>query len=70
MESTSELLDKDQVAARARITACTLSRHIANGKGPAVTRIGRRVLFTPADVAAWIEGQRIAPNATVLVEDR
>ena len=62
METSTHLLDKIEASARARITPATLDRHIASGRGPVVTRIGRRVFFDEADIAAWIQRHRITPS--------
>lgn len=37
---------------------------VHRGRGPVPTRIGRRVLFTPADLSAWIEAHRAPPLAS------
>jgi hypothetical protein len=39
-----DVLTREEAALKARISQRSLDRHIANGSGPAVTRIGRRVL--------------------------
>jgi hypothetical protein len=36
-------------------------RHL--GKGPAFTKIGRRVFYRPNDVKTWIDAQRREPGA-------
>lgn len=38
---------------------------VHRGNGPVPTRIGRRVLFAPADLAAWVEAHR-APAAPLV----
>src|SRR5689334_10753545 len=45
----NHLLTKREAASRARISERTLERHIAAQSGPALTRIGRRVLIREAD---------------------
>ena len=49
-----DLFDKAYAAGRARISTQTLDRHIANGIGPRVTRVGKRVLFAGPDIEAWL----------------
>ena len=35
------------------------------GRGPAWTRIGQTPVYEPADVEAWVEGQKRDPRAGV-----
>jgi predicted DNA-binding transcriptional regulator AlpA len=51
---TDILLRKDEVAAFVRVTPRTLNKYWSEGKGPRRTRVGRRVLVSSADLAAWI----------------
>lgn len=36
----------------------TLRRHIREGHGPVITRIGRRQFVTPDDLSLWIAAHR------------
>jgi uncharacterized membrane protein len=49
------LLTKREAASRARISERTLERILANGSGPAVTRIAGRVLIREDYLTAWID---------------
>jgi excisionase family DNA binding protein len=59
-----ELYTKREVAMRVRISERTLDRLIAKGTGPAITRIGSRVLFRADLLARWIEAQDGARSAS------
>jgi hypothetical protein len=49
------LLTRHELAARLRVAVSTLDAWRGAGKGPPAIRISRkRVLFDPADVAAWL----------------
>lgn len=52
------LLDAHDAAKALRIGERTLARLTAAGLIP-VVRIGRRVLYDPRDLPAWIEGQKV-----------
>jgi excisionase family DNA binding protein len=52
---THDILTISEAAALARVSERTLSRYIAKGNGPPVTRMGRRVLFRAPDFAAWVQ---------------
>lgn len=45
----------DQAAAAANISSRTLKRRRANRSGPAVTKIGRRVVVRSDKLQAWLE---------------
>ena len=49
------LLTKAEAAKRLRLSVRALERHIAGETGPAVTRLGGRVLFQEASLLALIE---------------
>ncbi|KQB87063.1 helix-turn-helix transcriptional regulator [Corynebacterium lowii] len=51
------LLTTTQVAAKTGISESTLRYFRANGKGPECGKIGRRVMYRPEDVDAWIAQQ-------------
>ena len=50
-----QLLTKDEVAEKTRITRRFLDKQIAAGTGPEVVHIGRRVLVRSDAFQAWIE---------------
>jgi len=50
-----EVLTKDEVAARTRISRRYLDKRIAAGTGPEVLHIGRRALARSDALQAWLE---------------
>ena len=50
----SEYLTEDQAAHELGICTKTLKRWHALGSGPAVTRLGRRILYRRSTLAAWL----------------
>lgn len=50
-----ELMTKDEVAARTRISRRYLDKRIAAGTGPEVMHIGRRALVRSDAFQAWLE---------------
>jgi len=59
-----ELLTKDEVAARTRISRRYLDKRIAAGTGPEVVHVGRRALVRSDAFQAWLE-QLSAPQPEV-----
>jgi predicted DNA-binding transcriptional regulator AlpA len=55
------LLTKREAAARARVSERTFDRVLASGTGPAITRIGARVLIREDHMGAWIDRCTEAP---------
>jgi predicted DNA-binding transcriptional regulator AlpA len=51
---TSNLLSEREAAARVGLSPRTLEGYRTDGNGPAFVRLGRRVLYRPADLDAWI----------------
>jgi DNA-binding transcriptional MerR regulator len=52
---TEEFLNDEQVAAMLRVAPRTLMRWRRNGGGPPYVRVGsRRLLYSRADVLAWV----------------
>ena len=47
----------DEAAHYVRLNRFTLYRLVNRGEGPRVVRIGRRVLFRPSDLDAWLEAR-------------
>lgn len=58
----TQLMDKAQAAAAAHICTRNLDNLITQGRGPRVTRIGKRVLFAESDVDTWLKS--LAQHAT------
>jgi excisionase family DNA binding protein len=56
--ATEDLLDKAQTAQRLNISPRTLDNRIKAGAIPYV-KLGKLIRFVPADVARFIESQRI-----------
>lgn len=54
---TPQLLRIEQVAERTGVAVSTLRHWRAAGTGPKSARIGRRVMYRPEDVDAWIDAQ-------------
>jgi predicted DNA-binding transcriptional regulator AlpA len=55
------LLDLPRAAAALSLSEHALRCLIARGRGPAIIRIGRRVMFSPADLQAFVEAHRVLP---------
>jgi hypothetical protein len=51
---TSNLLSQREAALRLGLSPRTLERNRTSGDGPAFVKAGRRVLYRPADLDAWI----------------
>lgn len=52
-----KLLRIEQVAERTGVSVSTLRHWRHHGTGPKSARIGRRVVYRPEDVDAWIAAQ-------------
>lgn len=64
METVDEgLLGADEAARKLGVTSSTLMTWRSIGKGPVFSRIGRRVFYSPADIAAWLATRKIDPAA-------
>lgn len=61
------LLDYDQAAQALSLSRAALRDLVYKGRGPAVTRIGRRTFFALKDLEAFVERHReAAPSMTTL----
>lgn len=49
------LLNQREAADLCRLSPRTLERYRCSGFGPVYRKLGRRVLYRPADIDAWIE---------------
>ena len=55
-EKTEKLLwTYEETAQRVSLTVQALRDLVYKGRGPAVTRMGRRTLFRPQDVRSWVD---------------
>jgi hypothetical protein len=61
--ASRNLLTNDQAAAEIGLAPKTLSFWRCMGKGPAYVKLGGRVLYRRADLAAFIEANRYDPSA-------
>lgn len=56
------LLSIEEVAEYLGVAVTTIYDWRVEGKGPRAVRVGRHLRFTHADLAAWVEAHREAPN--------
>jgi hypothetical protein len=52
--NTNTYLTQREAAAILRLSERTLERHRLTGTGPKFMKAGRRVLYRPADIEAWV----------------
>ncbi len=57
------MLTRFEAATKARISVRYLRKQIANGVGPAVTKIGARVLIRSDELQAWLKRMTPGDNA-------
>ncbi|MGC9271757.1 helix-turn-helix transcriptional regulator [Acidiphilium sp.] len=57
------LLSKKDASARLGVSSRTLDRHIEAGDGPAIVRIGSRVLIPESALADWVSSRIEHPRA-------
>jgi hypothetical protein len=48
------------------VTEGTLAKWRLDGRGPCFVRVGRRIAYDPADVAAWLDARRVTSTSEVL----
>ena len=58
-----QLIPETEVRARFGLSRTTMWRMRADGTGPKHYKIGPRTMYDPADLRAWLEGQRPAAPA-------
>jgi predicted DNA-binding transcriptional regulator AlpA len=58
MSATPRLLDTTQAAEALGLAARTLETYRLSGRGPRFVKIGRRSLYAPEDLAAWVESRK------------
>jgi predicted site-specific integrase-resolvase len=54
----TELMNREQLAARLGVAKQTLARWAVEGKGPVMHAVGRRVMYSETDVTAWLATRR------------
>ena len=52
------LLDTNETAKVLRLAPQTLMIMRLHGRGPRYVKLGRRVLYDPADIASWVEANK------------
>jgi hypothetical protein len=58
MNSALTVLDATQAASRVGLSVSTLAKLRLRGGGPAYCKLGRRVIYRPDDLEAWLEKNR------------
>lgn len=61
-ESPQLLLDYEQAASALSLSRAALRVLVYKGRGPVVTKIGRRTLFAVSDLEAFVEQHRQVPR--------
>ncbi len=56
--TTPKLLNTGQAAELLGVSGQFLNKLRLTGGGPAFVKLGTRVSYDPADLAAWLEGQK------------
>lgn len=51
-------IDSDELAAYLKVPLATLDQWASRGGGPAFHKVGKHRRYSPADVRAWLAGQR------------
>ena len=59
----AQYITRAEYARRAGITYRTAEMQAHTGRGPKVTRIGRKAYYHLADIATWLESQRAKASA-------
>jgi hypothetical protein len=61
--TNQRLLSRAEVAVWLGVPAKSLATWAHIGRGPRYALVGKHARYDPADVRAWLEGQRIDPEA-------
>jgi excisionase family DNA binding protein len=64
--TTSQLLTEKEAAQRLGLSVSTLQQRRFRGRLPAFVKLGKAVRYRPEDLDAFIEQNRIAPNAAAV----
>ena len=54
-DTTPRYLSTKEAADYIGLSDCTLNRMRVTGEGPRYAKLGRRVVYAPADLDAWVE---------------
>ena len=57
------VLDASQTAKRLGLSISTLAKMRLYGNGPAYSKLGRRVVYQPEDLEAWINANRFTSTS-------
>lgn len=57
MEELERLLSRAEAAALLNLSRATLDAWAVRGGGPPMIRAGRRVLYRPSDIRAWLDAR-------------
>lgn len=60
------LMTTKDLAEQVRVTEGTLAKWRLYGVGPDFIRVGRRIAYDPADVAAWLSARRVNSTSEVI----
>jgi hypothetical protein len=60
------LLKAKFVSEQLCVTEGTLAKWRLYGTGPNFIRVGRRIAYDPADVAAWLDARRVSSTSEVM----
>ena len=52
------VLSAEQVAERLGLSTSTLAKMRLSGGGPAYSKLGRRVVYRPVDIDAWVHANQ------------
>lgn len=67
MNASSQNLKRAKtLAEQLGVTEGTLAKWRLSGAGPCYIRVGRRIGYDPADVAAWLDARRVNSTSEVL----
>ena len=64
-DTHNRLLNVTEAAERLSVSASYLNKLRVTGGGPPFVKIGARVAYDPADLAAWLETQKRTTTADV-----
>lgn len=68
--SLDKLLSTTEAADRLGVSVSFLNKARCTGDGPPFVKIGARVSYDPADLAAWLAGQKRTTTADADAEAR
>ncbi|MEK6542653.1 MAG: helix-turn-helix domain-containing protein [Pseudomonadota bacterium] len=62
-----QLLTAKALASRIGVTEGCLAKWRMTGEGPSHIRVMRRIMYDPADVAAWLDARRVGSTSEHVV---